>query len=361
MRIIATHLLNDFSGSPKVLKQLLNGWIKNGLTVDLHTCRDKEGFLSDITGVNYYSFNYKWAASPFIRLVNLVFSQLSLCLHILKTSKKDDIIYINTVLPFGAALAGKIKGNRIIYHIHETSIKPALLKSFLFGMVKWCATDVVYVSNYLAKQEPVSNAFTHILHNAIEDDFLAKANNSITEESTRLKNILMVCSLKEYKGVYEFITLASRLPHHSFKLVLNASQYDIDEFFRNTHLPSNLKLYETQSNVHPFYKWADLVVNLSQPAAWIETFGLTIIEGMAYGNPAIVPPIGGVTEVITEGVNGYQLSSKNLDDIVNKIAAWSEDKMNFQTFQKEAKKSITQFNEHAFVSKSIQLLTTNKI
>ncbi|MFT6112381.1 MAG: glycosyltransferase involved in cell wall biosynthesis [Bacteroidia bacterium] len=359
MKIIATHLLNDFSGSPKVLKQLIKGWIKNDLIVDVHTCRGQEGFLSKIVGVNYCYFNYKWAANPVIRLVHLVLSQVALCINILKTAEKEDIIYINTVLPFGAALAGKLKGNRIIYHVHETSMKPAILKYFLFGMVKWCATDVIYVSNYLAKKEPISNATIHILHNAIEDEFLAKATKSTTNNQG-LNNILMVCSLKAYKGVHEFMLLAHKLPYHFFKLVLNAKQKDIDQFFKDTKLPINVKLYETQSDVHPFYKWADLVVNLSQPEAWIETFGLTILEGMAYGNPAIVPPIGGVTEIVTEGINGFLISSKSLNEIAYKITVWSEADDYFQTFQDEAKRAVTQFNENTFIYKNIQILTTKK-
>ena len=155
--------------------------------------------------------------------------------------------------------------------------------------------------------------------------------------------------------------LAKKLPNHSFKLVLNARQSDIAQFFKNTKIPMNVESYETQSNVHPFYKWADLVVNLSQPDAWIETFGLTILEGMAYGNPAIVPPVGGVTEIVTEGLNGYQISSKNIDEIAFKIAVWSDANTYFQTFQYEAKKAVKKFNEQAFISKSIQILTNDKI
>ena len=357
MKIIATHLLNDFSGSPKVLKQLLQGWVKNDLTVELHTCGGKEGFLSDIAGVSYYHFNYNWAANPFIRLINLLVSQLALCLNILRNSQKEDIIYINTVLPFGAALAGKIKGNRIIYHIHETSVKPAILKAFLFGMVRWTASDAIYVSNYLAQQEPIKQANKHILHNAIEDSFLTRANNYATHRDG-LKNILMVCSLKEYKGVNEFIKLASILPDHNFKLVLNASYEDIANYFQLNSITKNVELFATQSDVHPFYQWADLVLNLSRPDEWVETFGLTIIEGMAYGNPAIVPPVGGVTEVVSDGQNGFHIACHSLDEIAYRIAIWSESNSYFNTYRESAKNTITKFNEQAFIAKSIEILTT---
>ena len=157
MRVLACHLLNDYSGSPKVLKQLLKGWVKNNLEVHLFTCGGREGFLSNLAGVKYHNFWYAFTKNPYIRLVFLLVSQLLLMLKVLTKAQKDDIIYVNTVLPFGAAIAGKIRGIRVIYHIHETSIKPAILKKILFGIVDRTADQVVYVSNYLANEGLVSS------------------------------------------------------------------------------------------------------------------------------------------------------------------------------------------------------------
>ena len=35
-----------------------------------------------------------------------------------------DTVYINTLLPFGAALAAKLRGCKVVYHVHEVSVKP---------------------------------------------------------------------------------------------------------------------------------------------------------------------------------------------------------------------------------------------
>ena len=43
MKIFAFHLLNDYSGSPKVLMQLIKGWTKNNLDVHLVTCKGRNG------------------------------------------------------------------------------------------------------------------------------------------------------------------------------------------------------------------------------------------------------------------------------------------------------------------------------
>jgi glycosyltransferase involved in cell wall biosynthesis len=355
-KVICVHLLNDYSGSPKVLMQLLKGWTQNNIQTELYTCSGRTGFLSDIPNVKYNYFNYTWKKNPILRLINLLISQYILCTQILATAKKEDIIYINTVLPFGAAFAGKIKGCRIIYHIHETSVKPAILKSFLFGMVKWTATDVVYVSKFLAKTEPIAGKKIHILHNAIENEFLAKAESHKIEKLD-LNNILMVCSLKAYKGVFEFIQLAEMLPGFKFKLVLNATKKEIEDFFSETNIPSNVSLSDSQTNLHPFYQWADLVLNLSQPDQWVETFGLTILEGMAYGNPAIVPPVGGVVELIENHKNGYRIHSNQTESIAEAIKKLSSETNLYRSFREHTSQVISKFKEDYFIAQNIQILT----
>ena len=133
MKIYAFHLLNDYSGSPKVLRQLAKGWIQNGIECHIVTCGGREGFLSEIEGASYHHYWYKFAQNPVLRLFFLMFSQLSLIIKMIALIKKDDVVYVNTVLPFGAGILGKIIGCKVIYHIHETSIKPRILKNFFLA------------------------------------------------------------------------------------------------------------------------------------------------------------------------------------------------------------------------------------
>lgn len=309
-KIYAFHLLNDYSGSPKVLMQLATKWVDEGHEVTLVTCAGRQGFLSDIAGVSYQFFHYQWSSNAWLRLLFLLMSQLHLVWKTLWLVKKDDLVYINTVLPFGAAFLGKIKGCRVVYHIHETSMKPLLLKKILFGIVRFAADDVVYVSRYLAHEERVPSARAHIVYNSIEPDFAQKAS-TFQRPNRPPAHVLMVCSLKAYKGVNEFVELAKNLPQYQFRLVLNADQGAIDAWLLPELYPDNLEVFSTQTNLHPFYQWADLVLNLSRPDGWVETFGLTVLEGMTYGLPVIVPPVGGVTELVEEGRNGYLVDCRD--------------------------------------------------
>lgn len=358
MRIFAFHLLNDYSGSPKVLMQLVKSWVKQDIEVTIVTCNGRRGFLSDIPGVNYTYYWYRWAANPFLRLFNLSLSQFLLLSKLLFQVKKNDVLYINTVLPFGAAFLGKLKGCKIIYHVHETSMKPAILKKLLFGIVKWAATEVIYVSKYLRDTEKISGKKKHILYNAIEDEFLNTAKPS-WDDKKQNKNVLMICSLKEYKGVFEFVRLAKNLSTCKFRLVVNASQNEIDSFFTGKILPANLELFPTQTNTHPFYAWADVILNLSRPDGWIETFGLTIIEGMAYGLPAIVPPVGGITELVTESVNGFKVDSRDTDQLVSALNRLFENPDLYASMRKASLDKIATFSEQKFTEQSLALLKNN--
>lgn len=357
MKIICCHLLNDYSGSPKVLMQLVKGWVKSGKTVSMLTCGNREGFLSHIQGVTYSFFWYKWSANNFVRLINYFLSQVELFFKVLFMVNKNDIVYVNTVLPFGAALAGKVKGCIVIYHVHEITVNPKILKWFLFTMVKHAATEIIYVSEYLSKQHKKSNKKTWILHNAIDDVFLHRAKQ-FKKIVNSYQCVLMVSSLKIYKGVFEFVALAEKNSSYEFKLVLNATPQEIDTFFKNTSFPKNLIVYPSQTNTHPFYEWADVLVNLSRPDGWIETFGLTVIEAMGYQLPCIVPPIGGIAELVAEGENGFLCDSRDGKLLSEKLTRLLEDKALYKSMQDKIRSKITLFSEDEFIKKSLHILDT---
>ena len=136
----------------------------------------------------------------------------------------------------------------------------------------------------------------------------------------------MLCSLKEYKGVNEFVELAQRLSGYRFVLVLNASEKAIKQYFSGQKLPDNLIVFPSQKNVHTFYQEAHLVLNLSHPEKWVETFGMTLLEAMAYGVPVIAPPVGGPVELVTDGFNGYQTHQADLNKLAMQVTTLANDK-----------------------------------
>ncbi len=341
-KVICVHLYNDYSGSPLVLSTVIKGLQKEKIAVEVLTSSD-EGFLT-MQDVRQIYNQYQFRENKYLRLFNFLYSQICMFFAITKFRKEDVVVYVNTLLPFGAALAGKLFKKKVVYHIHETTVNPPALKKFLKYMAAVTASEIIYVSHYLKEKEGIKEVPATVIYNALSKAFIEQANQLKIKRNQGHYIVLMICSLKDYKGVREFVDLAKVLPDLFFELVLNADESAIKQFFSTTKLPANLKLFPKQSNVHPFYERAKLVVNLSHPEKWVETFGMTLLEGMQYGIPGIAPPVGGCTEVIEDGVNGYQIDQRNQEEMVQRIAELAEDTALSNEFSANAKRMAEKFS-----------------
>ena len=58
---------------------------------------------------------------------------------------------------------------------------------------------------------------------------------------------------------------------------------------------------------------------IAVPSEWYENAPLTILEAFALGKPVIGSRIGGITEMIDEGVNGYLFEAGNIDELTHTI------------------------------------------
>ncbi|MDH4232717.1 MAG: glycosyltransferase family 4 protein [Nitrospirota bacterium] len=55
------------------------------------------------------------------------------------------------------------------------------------------------------------------------------------------------------------------------------------------------------------------------PSQWYETFGLTLLETFALGRPVVVSSIGGMTEIVSDGVDGFLSPPGDADALREKI------------------------------------------
>lgn len=338
VKVVAAHLLNDRSGSPKVLAQVISALRKNGYEVDIFTSSLDGGFLSEHSDC-ISVIPYVRASSRFGVLFYFFISQIRLFSKALRYRNEEVVFYSNTLLPFGLCLAGFFLKKPLICHIHETSVSPRLFKSFLRFVVALSAKKIVFVSEYLRAKEGFPGISDVVIHNAVAPPNEPFLPGFLRSKSISVTCVLMLCSLKPYKGVNEFVELAVATASQSglfYRLVLNATQTEIDEYFRGVVLPGNIEIFSRQSDVEGFYSWADLVVNLTRVSECVETFGLTIIEGFSYGLPAIVPPVGGPAEIVEEGVNGYRVDSRDLRLLVDVVLRLHKDRNLLKVLQKNA-------------------------
>ena len=321
-KIVFFHLFNDFSGSPKVLSQVISGVQQNGRVIDIITSSGKGALtrLKDIPGVNFHTFSYKFYANKVITALNFIYAQIYMFLYSFRyIFDKDVIFYINTLLPVGALISGKLQGKRIICHYHENAYAKGLFYKTLSWLMQKMSMTMICVSeyqrSYLSRKQSV-----YVVNNALDIDYNNEYNHNPVKLFNR-KTILLLGSLKRYKGIYEFLELARMLPEYRFNLVVSDTQDNLDAFINSydEEIPENIELYSRQADVRPFYQSSSVLLNLSDKRFIVETFGLTAIEAMAFGVPVIVPTVGGIAELVTDGYNGYKIDALDLQSIKEKL------------------------------------------
>lgn len=317
-RIIAVHLLNDFSGSPFVLRQALEE-LRNHQPVEVFTATPSgRGFLSGLEGVTLHRLWYRRFSHRWLTLGAYLLSQFLLFFRLLFYLRKQDQLYVNTLLPFGASLAGRLRGIRVVMHVHEVSVTPALLRRFLLAVMRRTASQVLFVSEDLRRRTAYRGP-CQVVYNSLPPSFLQQALAEGHRAPAGPFTLLMIASPRAYKGIYELQELAASLPDFRFLLVLNATAEEVEKVLPAAERPLNLVCYPAQADVHPFYRAAHLVLNLSRPDEWVETFGMTILEAMYYRKPVIVPPVGGITELVEDGQQGFRTVARPLTQLREQV------------------------------------------
>lgn len=359
--IICFHLLNDYSGSPKVLQTVLKGLLDKGYSVDLYT--SDGGALDELlsySNLKKVSCPYHFSSNPAITLLHFFKVQLvTFFLAFRYLFDREAVFYINTLLPGSPAIAGWVMRKRVIYHCHEFIVKKGWTYRRLSYLMQLIATEIICVSNDQRKTIK-RRQNVHIIPNSIPDEISEKLSSQI-KSPLEYRTVLMLSSLKSYKGIAEFIQLAYLLPQYYFTLVINETEENINAFFKEQKLriSSNMQVYPRQKDIVPFYIHSSLVLNLSDKNRFVETSGLTVIEAIMAGLPVIVPTVGGISEVVKDGVNGYKIDVQNLNDIVKKIDHILSDRKIYNQIRNNTLAMKPQFSAEHMISSVLTVIYGN--
>ena len=357
-------LFNDYSGSPKVLKMVLEGLLKKGYQVYLVS--SKGGVLDELLhykNLHKHSYPYKFSNNTLLTMLRYCLVQVyTFFLAFRWLFRKNIVFYINTLLPVGPALAGRIMGKRVVYHYHENAFVKGAFYKTLATLMQKLAHEIICVSKYQASFLKRTKDVV-VVPNALPKEFTDKLIYAPDTAFDR-KTVLMLSSLKDYKGTREFIQLSQRLPEYKFVLVINDTQDNIDKYLLTNDLTNikgggNLTIYARQENVAPFYNSTSLVINLTNPQFAVETFGLTPLEAMSAGVPVIVPTVGGIAEMVEDDVNGYKIDVQNLHTIEGKIRQMFEEKNLYSRLSNNAMLYSIRYNPHDTLDKIIYILSNN--
>lgn len=345
------HLLNNFSGSPNVLATVAREIHARGIHTTLLSSFNNRGFLSGVPSDKRINIGYIFHKNILRRTFALIKFQMGSAFKVLQL-QRNNVVYINTILPFFPAIVAYCRGIKVIYHIHEAYAEMGIFQKICFWAAEKSSSKIICVSQYV-KDHLNENAAKKavVVYNALDASFTDKIRKKVEQTA---KTVLMVSSAREYKGIFEFCKLASALSQYRFVLVCDAGEAEIRSIFPQElrDIP-NLQIHPTQIDLHPFYAQSDLILNLSNPKLIIETFGLTILEGMHYALPAIVPPVGGIAELIDKGENGLKIDVNDFEKLKNGVSYILENSENYKRMSESALSKTAKFNREVQLQKII--------
>lgn len=128
------------------------------------------------------------------------------------------------------------------------------------------------------------------------------------------KYIAFAGRISEEKGILTLFSAAARLPGMEVRVAGNGPL--INELTRVA--PRNVKFSGLlgPSQISAFYQQSRFLVS---PSIWFETFGLVAAEAMSYGLPVIASRIGGLPEIVDDGITGFLFEAGNSEDLARKI------------------------------------------
>ncbi len=359
--IVFCHLLNDRSGSPTVLRSTLDALdaSEQGL---LFVGSQGRGVLEE-AGVRTRRYWYRRSRYRLITLFTFFVSQIALYRALSRATDipGNAVVFVNTLLPFAAMLWGRRTGRRVVVHVHEVSITPGPLRRFLTGCAGRFADLLLYVSNDHRARLPIEGPPALVVPNPVGAALVTRADGHLPRQDQQRFRVLMLASLRGYKGIEEFMALAEGLQKRtdiSFDLVLNAEEDDVAAFARHHSDTANVTIHPRTDDPANFYSRADLVLNLSRVNEWVETFGLTIVEAMTFGLPVIAPPIGGPAEIVTHGTDGYCIDSRDGDALREAVLKMADDPETYDAMARAARKRAKDFSFDAYAAALRDVLNT---
>lgn len=87
------------------------------------------------------------------------------------------------------------------------------------------------------------------------------------------------------------------------------------------------------------------------PSEWSENNPLTVIESQSLGTPVLGARIGGIPELIEEGVNGMTFESGNVEDLKEKIDTIWHASFDYQAI---AEKAVKRYSSEAYYEKLME-------
>lgn len=246
---------------------------------------------------------------------------LSLALYISRLG--FDVVYNNTIDGLYGPFAAKLAGVPCIWHVREVKPRNYRVRKFLGWLLTWLPAHTLF--NSKAAREAYS-AFSpshwQVIYNAVGQNHIPPPD--FTDD--RPVTVGFVGQMMPHKRPERFLH-AFALSRKKVPSLRGIMAGDGKLLLEMKTLASRLGIadcIEIPGFIYPlndFYEKIDILVLTSDR----ESFGRVLIEAMAAYRPVIASTVGGVPEIVSDGICGFLVSADDIVAYAEKIVTLAND------------------------------------
>ncbi|WP_263376658.1 N-acetyl-alpha-D-glucosaminyl L-malate synthase BshA [Granulicella aggregans] len=268
-----------------------------------------------------------------------------------------DLLHVHYAIPHSVSallarqmLAAKGKHLPFITTLHGTDITlVGLDRSYLpitrFGITE--SDGVTAISSYL--RDRTREAFDihseiEVIRNFVNCDVYVRNPDLVAEMRPRYaapneKLIVHLSNFRPVKRVTDVVEVFARIAKEvpsRLMLIGDGPDRSAAEYLAMRHgVQDRIHFLGKQDNVNELLPLADLMIMPSE----MESFGLAALEAMACGVPAIATRVGGVSELIDDGVTGRLFEVGDVEGMATAAIALLNDRIDLSTMAHAARRT----------------------
>ena len=204
---------------------------------------------------------------------------------------------------------------------HWVSTKELFILKFLNRFVSSYWVNSEAVKKCISAQENIAREKIEVIYNGFElEAFSHLGDENPLETIKQSKVVVNVSNLRPIKGLEVFIQSAKLVLDDfvdvHFVIIGEGDQREkLEGLIRELGIESNISLIGKRTDIPSILKHSDVGVLSSHS----EGFSNAIIEYMVSGLPVVCTDVGGASEIISNGENGYLVSANDSELMARSI------------------------------------------
>lgn len=335
-KILMLHQGSELYGSDKVFintVNILKNYFEvlvilnnNGPLLQYLKLQKENILILDLAVLRRRNFNLKFLPLWLINFIKAIYK-----IYKLIKNQKVNIVYSNTSAVIVGAFAAFLAKVPHIWHIHEIVENPKFVKKFYSFIIPRFSHKIIVVSHAVKKHilnqnNKYSNRF-FVVHNGFDWSIFQNQSSEKKIEVEKGKivigyfgrihfwkgqDVLIDALYLLQKNITEFIAVLVGDVFPGYEFILEDMKKKVDAF----HLREKVKFLGFRNDVPYLMSLCDIIV---VPSKLPDPFPTTVLEAMVSGKAVVASNIGGIPEIIQDGINGVLFQPNKADDLASKI------------------------------------------